>query len=89
MINSNHWIGDKLNTDGYQNDKRAKTADSGRTCRLDWTFCAIFHFFMHASMYSEQMQSDITELLYAAQEKGLISKMRIALIQDRRDVWET
>ena len=43
---------------------------------------------MHASMYSEQMQSDITELLYAAQEKGLISKMRIALIQDRRDVWK-
>ena len=27
-------------------------------------------------------------MLYAAQEKGLISKMRIALIQDRRDVWK-
>ena len=48
----------------------------------------LFHFFLHASMYSEQMQSDIIELLYAAQEKGLVSKMRIALIQDRRDVWK-
>lgn len=48
----------------------------------------IFHFFLHASMYSEKMQEEVLNLLSEAQQGCLVSEKRIAIIQDRRDVWK-
>lgn len=48
----------------------------------------VFHFFLHASMYSEVIQNDLLKILNDAQKNCLFSSKRIAIIQDRREVWK-